>query len=383
MECRWIENIEEFRTISRQWDEALLLSKEDNPFLLSVFLLTWWKYYSPGLKLRIFVLYHNGNIVGGLPLCQYRSGHLEHIGGIYANYTEFLSSESNLPIWENFLESLRLIKGWRRIHIKRLRKSRIDADKTRSNAARYKNILVDVYRSDYAYIINIPENFTDYTQRLKRLHPRLGYFIRRSERRFSKLGRLTLNSLQNHAEVSELCNKYITLSRDSFRGRKRQSAFEDETKCQFFKELINNFFDAGYLDAQALCLNDRFIAIYLGYSLVNNLNYIFPAFDFDFEDLHPGHLLIYKLIEIGSKRRNAIFDFYTGYRPYKEEWCDYKEEVFSLDIRPNNIRGKIERVTANQARTSTIINKFGESIRSSGVLMPLTKKIRTFIADDI
>ena len=78
MNIRWLDKREEFEAIGKEWDNTLLLSKQDNPFLLSGFLLTWWKYYSGNLKLRILVFYQNDKIVGGLPLCQYKNGYLEY-----------------------------------------------------------------------------------------------------------------------------------------------------------------------------------------------------------------------------------------------------------------------------------------------------------------
>jgi len=373
MEYRWITGIDKFKDISAAWDDALIASGEDNPFLLSEFIITWWKHYSQDLKLLVFVLYDRCKIIGGLPLCQKKNGYLEYPGGITANYTEFLCLGKKQAIWEYFLESLSRLEAWRCLRLKRIRESRFNASYVNAIALGHKDILLDANRSEYAYLINIPGNFPDY---IRHLPKKLRYYIKRSERKFSKAGVVSLISFKSENEIKQLVETYISFSRSSFKERNKQSAFEDKNYCNFFRELISRMQKAGYLDANALSLDDRVIAVHFGYSLGNNLNYVFPAFDISFADLNPGHLLIYKLIELGSKRKNKIFDFYTGYSFYKGQWCDRKEEVFSLEVRPNRFRGKVERALARQIRSSAVINKSREFIKRHALLTPLAKKAR-------
>ena len=68
MNYQWIENIKEFDEIAEAWDQALIKAGSYSPFLLSDFIIRWWKYFSENKHLRIFVLFKNGCIVGGLPL---------------------------------------------------------------------------------------------------------------------------------------------------------------------------------------------------------------------------------------------------------------------------------------------------------------------------
>ena len=42
---RWIENIDIFIKIKDDWDKAIDLSNTNNPFLLSDFIINWWKIY--------------------------------------------------------------------------------------------------------------------------------------------------------------------------------------------------------------------------------------------------------------------------------------------------------------------------------------------------
>lgn len=376
MEYRWIAGLDKFKAISADWDRALIASGEDNPFLLSDFLITWCKHYSQDSKLRVFIVYDQDKIIGGLPLCQKKNGYLEYPGGISANYTEFLSLGDKRVIWEHFFNSLYQLEAWRCLRLRRIRQSRFNISQLKEISFHCKDILMDLHRSEYSYLIKIPENFSEYIQHLPK---KLRYYVLRSEREFSRIGIASLVSFKSETAIKRLADIYINFSRASFKARNKRSAFEDKTYCDFFKETISKMHKAGYLDANALSLEGKFIAAHFGYSIGNNLNYIFPAFDIGFADLNPGHLLIYKLIELGVKRKNKIFDLYTGYSFYKEQWCDHKEEVFSLDIRPNRLRGKVERAIARQIRASKIINKSREFIKGHGALMPLAKRVAKLI----
>lgn len=378
---RWINSIDEFGAISKKWDEAVLASGEDNPFLLSDFIITWWKYYSKEyVKLKIFVLYRNGKMAGGIPLCQNNKGYLEPPGRISANYTECLSVGDSKDVWESFFNSLSQIDGLRLIRLKRVRKDRIDEEWLKSLASKHTDILIDLYPSGRSYLIDIPEDFTKYIGTLPK---KLRYYIRRSEDELFKLGKISIYTVKDCDEIKRLCDIFIDLSRSSFRARKMESAFENNAYCEFFRELMGKFCAAGYLDVNALKLDDRIIAVHFGYSIANNLNYILPAFDAEFSNLNPGHLLIYKLVELGSKRKNNIVDLYTGYQFYKEQWSSRKEDIIGIDIRPNCISSRIRRFVDHHARNSAAIKMVRQNLRKHPLLLDMARRMKRAVQYDI
>jgi len=346
----WIEDINEFRNIAEKWDKAVLSLDDDNPFLLSDFIISWWNYYSKDLKLMVFVMLDDDKIIGGVPLCKDKRGRAEYIGGWAANYTEFLSSDNNDILWMYFLEAIKKKDNWSSVSLKRYRKNHSELKINNING-----FLIDEMKSDRGYFIDIPDNFSTY---LNSLPKTLRYYIRRSEKEFSNIGEINLASYKTCEEVDKLADKFINFSRKSFKVRNRKSAFEDLNYCRFFNKLIEKFCKAGYLDANALKIGDKVVAIHFGYTIRNNLNYIFPAFDSDFSALNPGHLLIYKLVELASKRKNKMFNLYTGYQFYKEQWSNRKEEIISLVIRPKTFMAHIER------RATNVVNSSFKSIKS-------------------
>lgn len=374
MEYHWIEDIKEFQGISKEWDRAVISSGEDLPFLLSDFIITWWKhYFRDYLKLQIFVVYKGGILIGGLPLCQNKRGYLEYPGRIAANYTEFFSSEDKQFIWGLFLRAINELNDWRGLYLNRIRKNSIDIDILKAAASRYaKEIFLDVHKYGPSYLIDIPKSFTEYISRLPK---KLRYYIRRSEKGFSELGKIELHSLNDHDSIEEAADIYIKLSRKTFKNRHKDSAFNDARFCAFFKELLVKFRLAGYLDANVLKLNERIIAIHFGYSIRNNLNYVFTTFETDFSLLNPGHLLIYKLLELSVIRKNILFDLYTGDHLYKRQWSNRQEEVVTIEMRPKNVGSALRRLTSIKIRRYLFNDKVKKMVGSSPALLKVARKI--------
>lgn len=377
MHWQWITDIVEFRKISQDWDRLLIESNEDNPFLLSAFHITWWKYFSSDLSFRFLIFYENGRIIGGLPLVLDRRGNLEFPGGVAANYTEPLYAVMNRHIiWAGILEALRESDDWRCFYLKRIRRSRFDMGMLDKKASLGKKILCDIYPVEHTYLAKIPHDFHGFRDKLSQ---KLRYYVRRSEKEFAKLGKINLHAIKDPAELEAFLDKFFVFSRDSFKRRHSRSLFEDREYRSFFKELVKNFMEEGILDAQALRLDEKTIAIHFGYSLGKNMNYVFPAFDMDYADLNPGHLMIYKLFELGSKRKNSYFDFFSGYSFYKKQWSDIKEEVLTLKICSRSVLGSIDHFLKKKLRKTFPAAEIKEKLRTHHKLFRAAKKIRGLV----
>lgn len=374
MDYCWIDDIEQFKRISADWDSALISSEADNPFLLSDFLITWWKYYSKKLTLCFFLVYEDGKIIAGLPLCMSRNGYTEYPGGCVASYTEFLCVQDNQEaIWEIFLKALTERNDWRVVCLKRYNRNRLNVPFLHSLSRLNRSILLDSYRSEYTYIIDIPQNFSKYADSLNSTIRR---YIRYSQREFQKMGNISLEHLEENVDLEEWCKKYLEFSISSFKSRNRQSAFCDKDYYLFFKDLIRKFYGLGYLDAYSLNVAGRIAAMHFGYSMKKNLNWFYPTFDVKFSKLHPGHLLLYKLVELGSQRGNKVIDLQSGYVLYKKQWSSRKEEIFTIEIRRNTIRNHIERAVLLGAGRSEFVKMLKRKMHTNILLEKLARKVK-------
>ncbi|MFH1791943.1 MAG: GNAT family N-acetyltransferase [Candidatus Omnitrophota bacterium] len=379
MNYRWIENIGDYEKIGAEWDRALFASGEDNPFLLSDFITTWWKHFGARLGLRIFAVYDGDRIVGGLPLCSNKAGRFEHVGAINANYTEWLSTGDVSCLWAVLCEALSNRGDWRLIHLARYRKDKLWPDlSVLGGAAQKDKTLFDAFPGDKTYIVDIPGNFTGYDEHLPK---KLRYYVRRSIKEFSGLGKVSLNALTEASETEKAAGLFMDFSRRSFGSRGMESAFDNSAYRAYFLELTAKMLKAGFLQAHTLKVNDRVAAIHFGFSIGNNLNYVFTTYDIDLAGLNPGHLLIYKLVEAGSLKGKKEFDMYPGRKLYKEQWADRAGETFMIELRPDTMAGRMDRLITGAIRSSGILKKTKDMIKSVRPLRRAADRVRNAVKD--
>ena len=334
MDACWIERIEDFEKWAPAWDRALRGSKEDNPFVHSEFIQTWWKHYGQGYRLRIFVLTEGDQVVGGLPLFEDSAGRLEHIGRNAANYTEFLIAPGRQQIWDPFLAALSKRKGWRQVLIKRVRQDRLHFSQALVRA--HPELLVQAPQTELTHGVSIPDDFSRIGQQI---HRRLWSLVKRMRNKIHRMGPVRLETVETPDRLRRFMEQFIQFSKMTFRDRGMRSNFEAEAFCRFFTELVDRFLKRGFLEAKVLWVKDQVLAMSFGYSLGDNRNIILSTYNPAWAHLRPGHLMIYHLLEEGSRLGKPLMDFYTGQYRYKEHWSSRRDPVHTVEIRPRCLRG--------------------------------------------
>lgn len=372
MEYQWIEDPQEFEALASEWDGALQRSGEDNPFLLSEFILTWWKYYGDGARLRILVIREGGVLVGGLPLYHHGRQQLDVPGGIAANYTEWLSVEPPQRLWPVLFEALAKRSDWQRVRLLRYRQSRLGTSESEMRTlAQTHRMLCDLYESDRTYMVAFSEEARDPRGHLS---THLRKLLRRAERKCATFGPVTLHSSTQWETVREWFTAYCRLSVNSFRARQQDSAFVDQTRRRFFHDFLERASRHGYLDANILTAGDRILAIHFGYSTGNHLNYILTTFDHEFSQWSPGHLLISKLVDLARSRRNSLIDLFTGDALYKRQWSNQQEAVLTLELWRDTISNRLARQCRVTVRTLGVLQGAKRVLRSSPSFMRIGRR---------
>jgi CelD/BcsL family acetyltransferase involved in cellulose biosynthesis len=377
MEYQWIEDPQGFEALAGEWDGALRRSGEDNPFLLSEFILTWWKHYGRGRRLRILIIREGGRLVGGLPLYDHGHGLLDFPGGIAANYTEWLCVDSPQRLWPVLLAALAGRLDWRRIRLSRYRQSRLSSSGGELLAmAQAQGILCDLYESGRTYLMVLSAEARDC---LRHLPPRLRTYLRRAERECARFGPVALQSSTQWETVREWFAAYCRFSVASFRVRGQDSAFADETRRRFFRDFLERACRNGYLDANVLTAGPRILAIHFGYSTGDHLNYVLTTFDHELSRWRPGHLLIAKLVELAARRRNPLIDFFTGETLYKRQWSNRQEAVFTVELWRDTVSSRLERRCLKTVRALRLLEGAKRAIRGARSLMRLGRRTRDVV----
>jgi len=336
IEVVWIEDEATFRRFASRWDEAIYACADDNPFALSDFVLTWWRYFSDNRSLRICALIEEGKVVGGVPLyCEKHLGvsTLRYAGAEdfkVANYTNFISLKPLEYILDHFFRSLDARDDWDILLLDRLYGNEKIENAIRCQSEKYQLIVSSGEQPTF-----VIELVGTHEELLGRLPKKLRYTVRRGYKESRAQGDLDLKTATSDSEIDRVLSAYIGISIKAFAARGEKSTFTDAMLRNFFTDLIACFQRRGILEVNELLLDKQSIAIHIGYGLKNKINYVLTTYDVDASQFDPGHLLISELARKGLRENRAEIDLFTGDVLYKRQWATRRDRVMSFTLMRN------------------------------------------------
>jgi len=342
MTYRWIESINEFQDISGLWDKALADSREDNPFLLSDFILIWWKYYENGRKLKVFVAEDDGAITAGIPLClekRFLRNTLVHMGGVDANLTHFFSLDKKLNFFDKLMEYLSGKGFWDNLILPRVLCNnaligQIGSVSWRSYA-QYGFYLADAGLNG---IIDLQKGYDGVINNVSR---RLVRYLHSAKNEAEKLGKLKLSKADGAVNIDRLFKEFRGFSIRSFRSRNNVSAFENPAYANFYAELLQTLDKKQMLDAHKLTAGEVTLGISFGYRFGKGFKWILTSFNPSFYKMRPGHLLLDFLVREAIENGDPYFDMYYGGEVfYKQQWCNNMVPLQKAEIYRRNLFNK-------------------------------------------
>jgi len=370
MEYRWIEDIEEFKDIVTGWDNALIASGNYNPFLLSDFIILWWKYFSDGLPLRIFILFHGGKIVAGLPLYLGRRSlgnmfirSLCYIGDSAANYTEPLYASDQIELLPLLRDALLKRNDWDVLNLTDIREgNRLISECGKASLDKRLNIRIINDHQNWG--INLSEGIESYYSWLSK---KLRKDLRAKRKRAVKeLGQIKLSMLKSEKEVERYFDLYAEFSQKTFKKRSRNSNFENFKYSAFFKEFLIAMFRKERLDAHVLLAEAKILAISFAYKFGKGFNWALTGFNYNYRYFRPGYLLIEELLKECAGRKETFYNWYGHERFYKMQWCNAQAPLFRLFISRRTLRGAFY----------SSLNSIENSLRANRAVVAFFRKIK-------
>ncbi len=370
MHYRLIKDIDEFKKAAKDWDGALLQSGSGNPFLLSDFIITWWKYYSKGKELIIFLIQDNDRIIAGIPMCLVKKkmrNIIEHIGGYAANITQpFLRDDTSMEVnfIDCFLSVLKEDSGWDIFVLDRvLESSRIPADIKTSQILNSKKVTLKyrVLNDDFNAAIDLTKG---YKAVFDGLPDRLKRYITRGREKANLMGGLRLNRVHGTSQINGLFKDFREISIKSFRERNSVSSFQDAAYSNFFMEILGNFESRGRLEAHRLSAGDKTLGISFGYRFGKGFKWILTAFNTNYSSFRPGHLLIDLLIQEAISKGDTYFDmYYGGELFYKKQWCNVMVPIYKVEIYRDSLINKAVLYAQSALRANKLARKYVKGLR--------------------
>lgn len=347
MKYQWIENISEFHDIAGEWDNALVTSGNYNPFLLSDFIITWWKYFNDKLSLRIFVVYNDDKIASGLPLYLKREGLkngfadiLNYIGGTAANYTEPLYVSAEIELLPLLQEALSKRKDWDVLYLTDLRiENRLMAEV--DGRTPDKRFFFRVTQDHVNWAIDLSEGKSSF---LKTISKKLRRDLRAKRKHAIKdYGEIKLEGIKGQKEIEHYFDIFTDFSLHTFNKRNRKSSFENEKYAKFFKEFLIIMQQKQRLDAHVLFAGEVVLAISFGYRFGKGFNWVLTGFNYECKYVRPGYLLIEELIDEIIKRGETYYNWYGYDRFYKSQWCNKQFPLYGFLLIRYSAKGIIYR----------------------------------------
>lgn len=345
MESRWIEDINEFDKIKEDWDLGLELSKADNPFLLSDFIITWWEFLGKNHRLEIFVLFDNNEILAGFPLYikkfAFNKGFLSclcQIGDSFANINEPFYRIDKKAFTRIFFQAVSYIKNWDYMHFINIKNKFLTYEvKSKTNNDTFFHCISDL--NELNPLIEVQEEVDLMVKKYgKKLRRNINYYRKKLEQN----GPVQLVEYDELSKIEDLCNQYIQFSKESRKKRGKLSSYEnyDFEKCSI--EIIKRFAVKGRVFAHLLKNDSEIIAIAFGYKYGTSYKWIFTSYNPNYELSSPGYTLIYELINYVYEKKLNYIDLYSGGEVfYKKQWANKFLPLIDLKIFNNNLLGII------------------------------------------
>ncbi len=344
---RWIDRIEDFHEIANEWDSLLLskrakrakVAEEDNFFLLSDFILTWWKYYQSGRRLSILAFYEKQKLIGGIPLCIKREGikcgglrFMTHLGEVAANYTEPFFCAPKDIFFSVFEKALQARGDWDILFLTDLRHRHFCVSGFQTRAYPF---IFPYHEAEQGmnWSIDISCGFEKYLQSLS------GRFKKdlrlRRRRLLEQRGEIRLVEISGRGDIEKHFDMYADFSKTSFDGRGGESNFTDPLYRAFFREFLVLMDEKKRLSCHALLAGDQVLAIAFGYRLRNELNLVLTSFNLHLKEYRPGYLLIEEMIKKVDATQETSFNMFGGERFYKRQWGNRVEPLYQIKIYRN------------------------------------------------
>ncbi len=377
LEYYFITDINEFvDKTSSAWDSAVLKSGQDDPFLLSDFIICWWKYFSGGRKLLIFVISSGREVIGGIPLCLSQGSFrqcnvrvLSYIGGSAANYTMPLYADSGVKVFALLKEALSKRSDWDILHLSDLKNNSLLLSEYKESGKGNKNFLSYLVQDHMNWAVDLSSGKEDF---LSKISADLKKDLRAKRKHvLNECGDISLREISSEIDLARYFDMYVDFSVNAFGVRNRDSNFQDRCYVDFFREFLLRMARKSWLDCHVLFAGDNVLAISFGYRFGKGYNWVLTGFNYRYKHFRPGYLLVEELINEVIRRKETYFNWYGHERLLKRQWCNRIEPLYQLFLVRPSVKGFC----------FVTINRIENTVRSNRPVLNLIRRIKYFFSE--
>ena len=327
-----IGNFEEIHYIKNEWNQLVFLSKGRNIFLTYEWFYSWWKCFSEGKNLEIFLIRNDDkNLIGIAPMMK-KDKIIKLIGSQeVSDYTDFIIANQKEKIFFRFF--LKYLKEKRseieNLELINVRDSSPTVQALPLIASDY-NINCILKEIEVAPFLYLPSSYEEY---LAKLSNKNRHELKRKLKRIESLDDLKIKKINNLKELRNSIDDFISLHKKS--SPEKALFWNERTYC-FFKEICNQFSPNKWIELYFLIYKDKIISSLLIFSYSENLYFFNSAYDKEFSWYSPGLYLFNYCIRQAILDKKIKIDFLRGGEKYKYNFGAEKSNLYKLNLKLKN-----------------------------------------------
>ncbi len=167
--------------------------------------------------------------------------------------------------------------------------------------------------------------FNSIEQYLQSLRASLRGDIRRQIRRIEEAGPISLVEYKNISEALCVLPHFLELHRVRWPHAYKAPGFHDN--------LLKYGLEPGIVHFSALKAGDELLSYHLGFKYSGVYYYYMPAIESRFENISPGKIHLYKLVEYAINNSFRVFDHLRGDENYKAGWTKQVKSLYRFSFK--------------------------------------------------
>lgn len=339
-----IHSLDEFRALTKDWNELWQRSDTPSPSARAELLAQWIEQFAPGAQIRALAIHHNGRLVAALPLVAHRIRRFLTAGALPQNeWTSggdlLLDPRSDVPLVLDKLAAELCKLSWPLLWLDNVafQEPRWQAFQA---ALDRRGMTTSLEPNDRVGQIEPAVDWATF-------EARLGGDFRRSRRRYAKrlqdTGPTELRIIRPESleHIDALIHDGFAVEDRSWKGAAGTSVLKNAGMLEFFQRQARLLAQAAHLELVYLVHQENPIAFaYVwrakGVRFVAKLGY-----DEAFRSLGPGQTLIYLLMQRSYAESDCpLVDFWGSLQPWSAEWSTRTYPVGRLVVAPPRLASR-------------------------------------------
>ena len=358
--CQVITDLQSLMELQAQWATLWQSDPRAEIFQTPEWHRIWWNSFGKKYKLCAIAIFAGEELKGILPLA--RSGAILQFAAVpQGDYADIICEDcSAAEVIALALQTLLdEVHGWHECSFVHLSKH--------SRLIRHSQHLPYSLRSRLQRVSDEPQYTIIFrNQREALFRALLGkQHTKRLQKKLEKTGQLRFRHLHAQSEIEQNVSDFLLHHVRRHAALGRQSVCADPEFGQFLRLLAQELVPVGRMRFGVLELDGRALAWDLGFEVNGKFLLYQHTFDLDFWHYTPGEVLLWHELQYARDHVSREFDFGRGDETYKDRFCNYSRETYSLFFEPSGIRGSIRLWARSvQAFTQPVLSKLKKLAKS-------------------